>query len=453
MGFVPESDLVVVGAGAAGFLAAITAGSTGVRVLLLNSHVQPGLKILMSGGTRCNVTHDFVGPESFHGGSRAVVARLLREFPATATRAWFEDLGVALKVEPGGKCFPASNTARTVLEALLRRAAAVGVRSEMGVRVGRITALDSGGFELAAGERRLRARAVLLATGGLSFPKTGSDGTGYALARGLGHSLVDPIPALTPLTLAGPWPERLMGLTLPAALVLQAGKRRTVCAGSLLWTHFGLSGPAALDMSRHWLRADPKGRRLNAHFLPGGGGRELSAAEAARAGLPATARGLTATELAAAEAGGLPGVAALEAGWLAAAREAPRATVQSHLTPRLPARLLRALALAVDVDPARPLGQVPREGRRRLLEQLTAFPLEVTGTRGFEKAEVTAGGVPLEEIDPRTMMSRRRPGLFLAGEILDVDGRLGGYNFQWAWSSGWVAGRGAAAWLAEAPRP
>lgn len=447
------NELVVVGAGAAGFMAAITAAEAGASVRLLNSHPQPGLKILMSGGTRCNVTHDVVEPEAFHGGSRAVLARLLREFPADATRDFFERLGVALKVEPGGKCFPVSNTARTVLEALLARSRALGVRFEFGVTLTGVRHHLPGGFQLELGGRHDTAGALLLATGGLSFPRTGSDGTGYALARALGHTLVEPVPALTPLTLAGPWPERLKGLTLPAVLVLHDGARRVRCAGSLLWTHFGLSGPAALDISRHWLRADPATRRLTLHLLPDGGGRELSATEAARAGLPAAARTLTSEEQAAAESGALPGLDALEAAWLAAAGARARLTLQGHLTPRLPARLLRGLAEAAGVEPARPLSQIPRDARRRLLTLLVAFPLDVSGTRGFGKAEVTAGGIPLAEIDPRTMMSRRTPGLFLAGEILDVDGRLGGYNFQWAWSSGRVAGRGAVGYLCGAAAP
>lgn len=441
-----EFDVAVVGAGAAGLMAAITAAEAGARVVLYNSHAQIGLKILMSGGTRCNVTHAQVDAAAFHGGSRNVVARILREFPAEATRRWFEGIGVPLKEEPGGKLFPVSDTARTVLTALMGRCDALGVRLRAGVRVTSVVARAGGGFDVAATDGGCAARRAVLTTGGLSFPKTGSDGSGYGLARALGHSLVETIPALTPICLSGDLHTRLMGLTVPAALLLWEGPRRSVIrAGSLLFTHFGLSGPAALDMSRHWQRADPATRRLTAHLLPRGAGREIAAAEAARLGLPAGSRDLSEAEAADAEAGRLPERAELEAAWLAAAAAGTRATPQSHFAPGLPQRLVRELAVDAGVDPAAPLAGVAREARRALLDRLVALPLAVSGTRGYAKAEVTAGGVPLAEVDPRTMESRVCPGLHLAGEILDVDGRLGGYNFQWAWSSGRVAGRAAAA--------
>ncbi|MBI3268972.1 MAG: aminoacetone oxidase family FAD-binding enzyme [Planctomycetes bacterium] len=424
-----DADVAVVGAGAAGLMAAIAAGEAGARVLLFNAHAKVGLKILMSGGTRCNVTHERVGPESFHGGSRNAVGLVLKAFPAETTRAWFEGIGVALKVEPGGKLFPVTDSAQTVLDALVARAGAAGVRTLAGAKVTAVrrdaaSAGAAGTFVLETPGGSHTARAVILTTGGLSFPKTGSDGSGYELARSLGHSLAATTPALTPLVLAGELHTRLQGLTLPAALTLRVGgKKEATCAGSLLFTHFGLSGPAALDLSRHWLRV-PEGleRRVEVHFLPGP---DLRRAE---------------------EPGGLPERAALEAAWLAAAAADPRATVQSHLTAQLPVRLVRELAAASGVDHARPLGQVPKDARRRLLEQVLALPVEVVSALGYEKAEVTAGGVPLSEVDPRRMASRSCPGLHLAGEILDVDGRLGGYNFQWAWSSGQVAGRAAAAW-------
>jgi len=419
--------VAVVGAGAAGFAAAIRAAEAGATVVLFNAHPKVGLKILMSGGTRCNVTHDRVGPESFHGGSRNAVAIVLKAFPAAEARAWFESLGVALKVEAGGKVFPESDSARTVLDALVRRSEDLGVVIRAGDRITGVRPDDAHGFELTTPAGAMTARAVVLCTGGLSYPKTGSDGTGYAIARSLGHSLAPTTPALTPLVLSGDFHRRLMGVTLPAALTLHLdGKRAVTCAGSMLFTHFGLSGPAALDLSRHWLNA-PAGaeRAVTAHFLPRGFAGKGTARDPEKPG-------------------GLPQRGDLEADWLAAAKADTRATLQTFLGRSLPLFLVRDLAAAAGVEHARTLVKVTRDERRRLLDLLTAFPVPVTETLGYGKAEVTAGGVPLAEIDPRRMASRTCPGLFLAGEIVDVDGRLGGYNFQWAWASGRTAGASAA---------
>lgn len=421
-------DVAVVGAGAAGLMAAIAAAEAGAAVRLFNGHPKPGLKILMSGGTRCNITSESVEPDSFEGGSRAAVAMALRAFPAAATRRWFEDLGVALKREADGKYFPVTDSARTVLEALLRRAADRGVVFEFGAAVTAVVAaLPRAGagptdtpepFAVTSSDGPRQARAVILATGGLSYPKTGSDGSGYALARALGHSIVPTTPALTPLTLSGELHRRLQGVAVPVTLTLHVdGRKRLSVTGSLLFTHFGLSGPAALDLSRHWLRVPATStRRVTIDFCPG-----------AKLG-------------------------ELEADWLRAAGSGPT-TVQSWLAARMPLRLARELAEMASLNPVLRLAQCPRDDRGRLLGLLVACPVVVTGTLGYGKAEVTAGGVPLGEIDPRCMMSRRTPGLFLAGEILDVDGRLGGFNFQWAWSSGRVAGQSAAAWARSAATP
>jgi predicted Rossmann fold flavoprotein len=260
----------------------------------------------------------------------------------------------------------------------------------------------------AAPERWLEADAVVLATGGLSFPRTGSDGTGYALAAALGHTLVSPVPALTPLTADDPLCGAAQGVTCEAALTLRADRRAVAeTRGSLLFAHFGLSGPAALDLSRHWHRHEEARREVVASFLPD----ETAESLAAR--------------------------------WVRVAGEAPRGTVRRFLTHHLPESLADLLCEEASVYPVAPLSQVPRARRDRLVGLLIARPLRVTGTLGYEKAEVTAGGVALDEVDASTLESRKAPGLFLCGELLDVEGRLGGFNFQWAWSSGTVAGRSA----------
>ena len=439
--------VAVVGAGAAGLTAAIRAAEAGATVTLLNAHPRIGLKILMSGGTRCNVTHREVCERDFCGGSRPFVARVLRAFTPEQTLAWFESLGVGLRLEETGKYFPVTDDANTVLEALLGEAKRAGVTIASGARVVRLeraggeasggpatapryrlgiqTVKSAGVFgsgsvhrpgqerwplPAAAPDRWMEADAVIVATGGLSFPRTGSDGTGYALATALGHTMEPPVPALTPLASRDALSMAAQGITLDVELALWVdGKRTEKVRGSMVIAHFGYSGPAALDLSRHWLRAEGRRRRVTASFAP-----EETIESFGKA-------------------------------WLDAVDNAPGRTVRRHLAHWLPGRLGERLAEEAGVDPGTAVGQVPRERRTALFERVFARDLGVAGTLGYEKAEVTAGGVRLSEVNPSTLESRVSPGLYLCGEILDVDGRLGGFNFQWSWSSGTVAGRAAAA--------
>jgi hypothetical protein len=260
-----------------------------------------------------------------------------------------------------------------------------------------------------APHRWIHARRVVLACGGLSFPRTGSDGTGYALATALGHTLVAPVPALTPLVAGDPLSGFAQGLTLDAELTLWTGERKAESVrGSLLITHFGYSGPAALDLSRHWLRAEGVGpRKVTANFAP-----NLSREE-------------------------------MMESWLDAVQHAPERSARRHLR-LVPERLAERLCDEAGFDPGTPMPQISREQRGRLFDLLFARDLRVKGTLGYEKAEVTAGGVALDEVNASTLESRKAPGVLLCGEILDVEGRLGGFNFQWSWSSGTVAGRAAA---------
>jgi predicted Rossmann fold flavoprotein len=402
--------VAVVGGGAAGLMAAIAAADAGAEVTLLEGTDRLGTKILMSGGTRCNVTHDVVTAADYYGGSRNVVARLLREFSHEDAARFFEgELGVELKREETGKIFPASDDAQTVLDALLARAAALGVVILTGRKVTAIAPLPGGtGYALTTTAGTIEARRVILTTGGLSFPRTGSDGTGYALAQSLGHTIVTTTPALTPLVArGGGMHERLRGVTLDVALTVRvSGKKAWEGTGSLLFTHFGYSGPVVLDASRHVARAEGP-FAVFASFLPG-----------------ETQESLDASIL------------------KEAARE-PRRTALNLLRARLPESVAWELVTYAGVPADRALGQLSRAERRELARAVTEFELPVLEVMGYRKAEVTAGGVPLSEVDPRTLESRVAPGVHLAGEILDVDGRLGGYNFQWAWSTGWVAGRSA----------
>jgi predicted flavoprotein YhiN len=430
----PSRTVLVVGAGAAGLTATIRAAEAGARVTLVNAHPRVGLKILMSGGTRCNVTHREVSERDFHGSSPNVVRRVLRAFTAGQTVDWFRNqLGVPLKLESTGKYFPQSDDAQTVLDALLAAAVRAGATLRGGARVVRLERSGAawragiqpvrGSVEFGEGTARpgetsfelpavepsewREADAVVLACGGLSFPRTGSDGTGYALARSLGHTIVPTVPALTPLVAVDPLCGAAQGVTIDAELALWVdGRIAERVAGSLLFAHFGVTGPAALDLSRHWHRAEGRPRRVTLSFAPG---RSFEA---------------------------------LEQQWVSYAGANPRRGARTWLGERLPERIADIVIAESGVGGAA-MSQVPRERRTAVLHGLLERDLGVTGTLGYEKAEVTAGGVPLSEVDPSTLESRVAAGLYLCGEMLDVEGRLGGFNFQWAWSSGTVAGRAA----------
>ncbi|MCU1349540.1 MAG: putative Oxidoreductase with FAD/NAD(P)-binding domain [Acidobacteria bacterium] len=397
-------DVVVIGAGAAGLMAAIFAAREGASVVALDGAKRIGAKILISGGGRCNVTHDFVDANDFNG-NRNAIGKVLRTFDAAACVAFFAELGVELKREETGKLFPVSDRAKSIIDALLSAADAAGVEVRTDARV---TSIERG--ERFAINGSIEAKRVVLATGGRSVPKTGSDGFGYTLAKRLGHSVTPTFPALVPLVIeSGHFVTNLSGTSLVAELLVQSPTGKTLHRdrGSLLFTHFGLSGPLVLDVSRHWIANQPA--VLVANLLPG------------------------------------ETLESLDAALVAEARANPHATVASFLRRRLPDRLAEALAQGeTAASPVATLGRLTKEERRRVVRSVVALPLPIIRDRGFDYAEVTAGGVPLTELDLATMASRTCPGLYLCGEILDVDGRIGGYNVQWAWASGRLAGKSAA---------
>ncbi len=388
-----------------------------LRIIALDSARTLGAKILVAGGGRCNVTHHAVDVADYHGSTPGAIRTVLRRFSVTDTIEFFANLGVTLKREATGKLFPTTDSARTVLNALLGEAARVGVEVCHPWRVAGVERTGNGDEFVIRGETgELLARCVILATGGMALPKSGSDGHGYTIARGLGHTTTPRIfPALVPLTLAeGCFLRELAGLTLPATLEVRAasGKRLASRTGSVLCTHVGLSGPGVLDISREYLDAlhnDP-GVTLRANWAPSLNTESLDALLAER-------------------------------------RTQSPARVLADPPANLPDRLSRVLCDQAGIDPKATGANLAREKRRALAALVTAMPLPVTGHRGFVAAEVTAGGVPLSELHLATMGSRACPGLHLCGEILDVDGRIGGFNFQWAWASGHVAGTAAAAAL------
>ncbi len=423
-----ETDIAIIGAGAAGLAAAIFAGKaaqgSGLRIHLFEGAKKPGAKILVSGGGRCNVTNKSVMAEDFFGGPRSIIRKVLKAFGEDQTVRWMERLGVRLKLEPSGKYFPVSNQARTVLDALLMRTAHLGVHLVSGTRIADFHPSDRG-FELTPADRQtIFTRRLIVATGGLALPKSGSDGRGLEILNRMGHTIVPVTRALVPLVLRksndlGGRFEEFSGLTLDAGLRLEneAGRKIIELHGSLLFTHLGISGPVVMNFSRHLLRArleHPKEKFRVTMAHP-----NFQTPEAADE-------------------------------WLKnQARRHPGRPAASIIGELYPDRFAKALTEGLSS-----LSNLSRDHRRALAIRMTRLPLEVIGDRGYAFAEATAGGVDLREIDARAMESRKVPGLFLCGEVLDVDGKIGGFNFQWAWSSGYLAGRGAVASLrGEATAP
>jgi predicted Rossmann fold flavoprotein len=408
---VDSAELIVVGAGAAGLATAIFTARAlpDARIVCVDGARRIGAKILVSGGSRCNVTNRRVTEQDFWGGSSRFVRNVLRAFPDSRAIEFFSELGVALHDEEDGKLFPDSNSSRTVLHALLREIERLGISLVTGERVTALKNEEDVFVTTSASGRSFRSRAAVLCTGGRSLPKTGSDGFGYELARRLGHGCVGTIPALAPLLFDG-W-EQLAGVTHDASMTLRVdGRPVTTLQGSLLWTHCGARGPLPLNISRHWHRAHENGQRcdVTVNVCPGETFETLD-------------------------------------DWLRQQEQSrPRAQVVTIVGSKLPNAVAERWVASAGVPRELSMAHLTRAYRHALVRALTETPLPVRGSRGFSHAEVTAGGVPLDEVDSATMESRVCRNLFFAGEILDVDGRLGGFNFQWAWSSAWVAAQAIA---------
>jgi predicted Rossmann fold flavoprotein len=398
---------VIVGAGAAGIVAAIFASERS-SVTLLERTSDGGRKILISGGGRCNVLPVALEPHRFVTESPPHLLRgMLRAWPLVAQREFFErDVGVPLMLEEEtGKLFPVSRRARDVRDGLIELARRRGVQFQWDTSVTGLTPA-SNGWSIETTRGVIDARAVVLATGGLSVPKTGSDGTGIRLAMRLGHALHDTYPALTPLIAEPAVHASLAGVSLDVRLRAKWRGKSAEASGGFLFTHRGYSGPSVLDLSHIAVRS-----RMN--------GDDAADAAVFRVAWLAKAAGEWQHEL------------ATSAGLVVT-------TVARHLPHRLAVQLLKEAG----VPPDREAAGLRRHERTALLEALTAFVLPLTGDEGYKKAEVTGGGIALDEVNPQTLESRRHAGLFLCGEMLDAFGPIGGHNFAWAWSTGRAAGLG-----------
>ena len=426
-----RADIAIIGAGAAGLMAAVFAGRAAqeagrpLRIIAVDGAKKLGAKILVAGGGRCNVTHYKVDADQYAGSSTNAIKKVLRRFDAAQTKAFFAELGVELKREDTGKLFPVTDKAQTVLDALLGAVRDAGAELWHPWRAVSLARDDAGRFVIprqhtddkgryldADEPDTILAERVILATGGKALPRTGSDGAGYAFAKAMGHSVTDRVfPSLVPILLGEQASHltELSGIASVATLEVRSGtgKKLKEFTNSTLLTHFGLSGPGALDISRYFFDAqhhDPE-TALVINWLHG-----ESFASVDKLLLSLGKRSIH--------------------HWLKQERQFPE-------------RLVRMLCDQAKVDPGAPASTLTRDQRRDLVRTLTEMPMPVTGDRGFTYAEVTAGGVPLDEIDLKTMESCAQPGLYVIGEICDVDGRIGGFNFQWAWASGFVAGSAA----------
>ena len=416
------ADVIVVGGGAAGMVAAITAARRGAAVALLERLPRVGKKLLATGNGRCNFANAHLAPRRFHGTAPGFAGAALAAFDLAATLAFFRGLGIEPREEEAGKIFPRSGQASAVLDVLRHELAHRGVETRCEAEV---TALvpRRGGWEVATRDATHRCGAVVLASGGRASPKLGSNGSGYELVRPLGHRLIPPFPALTRIRVASPFLKHLKGVKIEGvASLAPAGRERggarptpdpgSVAAGEILFTETGLSGPPILDLSR---RAGERAQRGAATLVLLDLCPEIAAGD-----LEALLRE---------RCGGREDVSA-------------ELALVGFLNKRL---IVPVLKVAGIPDPTRPAASLGEPDILALAAVLKRWPFVVTGTDSWTDAQVTAGGVDVADVLPETLESRLVPGLFFAGEILDIDGDCGGFNLQWAWSSGHLAGSGAAA--------
>lgn len=430
-----QYDLIVVGAGAAGLLGAARAAELGKRVLLIEKNRKPGVKILISGGTRCNVTHDCDarGIRDAFGSAGSFLHSPLAALGPREVVELFHAEGVPTYVEPDtGKVFPRSDRAVDVADALVCRLRRSGAELALGEPVTSIEPLAGEerppevetSFRVVTSQRTLIAEKLLITTGGKSYSGCGTTGDGYAWLAALGHTIRSPRPALVPLTTDDAWVRDLSGIAIPDTLLRvveaidpasgDAPPKRRIRGlppgvlierrGATLFTHHGLSGPAPLDVSRAVTGAKrPSDVLLLADFFP----------DVSDAALDELLRA-------------------------AAARDGKKLAL-ALVPDLLPRRLVEALFTQAGIPHDRRAAELGKSERLKLVEALKRAKIRTSGSRGFDKAEVTAGGVALDEVNSRTMQSKLVPGLYLAGEILDFDGYIGGYNFQAAFSTGWLA--------------
>lgn len=418
-----KTQVCIIGAGPAGLMAAISAAKAGAETALIEANSSAGRKLLRTGRTRCNLTHtgsvdDFI---KAYGPFGRFLRHSLHDLSPDDLRRYFARHKLETKVEKDGCFFPVTDRASDVLRVLVDDARDLSVRFLYGWPVQGITK-DQTGFLLLSNARKIAANAVIIATGGVTWPHTGSTGDGYRFAQALGHTIVEPKPCLVPLVTVEAWPAQLAGLGVPYVVITaQVSSRKLRCAGAMMFTHDGVGGPAVFDLSR-----------LIADFLP---------ASAAPINI--------CVDL-------MPEypLQELDKKIISLCSNSPRKELAGALAELLPRALLLKLCALADAPAALVASQLQKAQRRHLVAMLKKLPLSIKAAHPIAEATVTRGGVSTDEIDPTTMESKLCPGLFFAGEVMNVDGPSGGYNLQIAFSTGSLAGKTAAvnAFQLAAPR-
>lgn len=405
--------VVVIGAGPAGMLAAKQAAEAGAKVILLEKNERLGKKLVITGKGRCNVTNDATTDtlvKNIPGNGRFLYSAFTA-FGSGDLQLFFQEHGVPLKVERGNRVFPQSDSSFDVVDGLRLALARSKVEVRLHAKVSRLLVEEGRLVGLVVNDQPLHCDAVIVCTGGASYPKTGSTGDGYRLAREVGHTIISQRPALVPLETVEDWPRSLPGLALKnVQLTIMQGDRALAQEfGEMLFTHYGLSGPIVLSVSR-WVTHSRGKEPLTASI-------NLKPA-------------LTPEQL----------DQRLQRDFA----KYQRKEIGNALNELLPKRLIPVVVAAAELDPNKPVHQITRDERQLLASSLVDLRLTIKGPRPLSEAIVTAGGVSVKEIDPKTMQSKLVAGLYFAGEVIDIDGYTGGFNLQAAFSTGFLAGSNAA---------
>lgn len=407
-----KRKIIVIGGGAAGLTAAVAAARYGAGVLVLERLSRVGKKLLATGNGRCNYTNVDLDISRYHGARPQFALGVLNSFDSKAAIEFFHGLGITPVVEEQGKVFPRSGQAGSLLDVLRYELEGLGVEAVCDEDVTSIET-TSGGFRInTASGKRYSTDKVILAAGGKASPNLGSDGSGFTLAQGLGHSIITPFPALVKLKLKGDFLKRLAGIkVLGTAEILFKGKNLAVGSGEILFTTYGVSGPPILQISRKAAEKLQEGKipQLKLNLVDHMEKEEIETFISQRL------------------------------------KAQSRKQLDFSFVGFMNKQLAPVVIKAAGIDNIKkPAGQVTPREREQLINTLQDWRFDITGTLPFSQAQVTAGGVDTREIHPKTMESKLVPGLYFAGEIVDIDGDSGGFNLQWAWASGWTAGMSAA---------
>jgi len=408
-----RAEVCVIGAGPAGLMGAIFAAQAGARTMVIETNATAGRKLLLTGGGRCNFTHQATGEETARefGPKGRFLRYSLHKFPPAKSQQFFRRHGLESKVDQAGCVFPVSDRAGDVRDILSAEAKRLGVRFTFSTKVMAVTRHGEH-FAISSARQVILAEKVIVATGGLALPDTGSTGDGYRFAGQMGHTVVQPRPSLVPLVTLESWPGDLAGTSLENVKIsTNVAKKKIIVTGAMLFTHDGIGGPAALQLSRFVTDFLPNERnplKISIDLVT-----DISEAE-------------------------------LEKMILKQASDHPKKAVVNVSVEFVPRRVSHVLCAQFDLAANLPANQLSKDLRIKLLHLLKAVPLSIVRTRPIAEAMVTCGGVDVTEVEPKTMESKICPGLFFAGEILDVDGPCGGYNLQMCWSTGALAGLSAA---------